>query len=425
MLDAKQLDAFYKFKNGENLFLTGAGGTGKTTLIRRMYEDALRRRKKIQVTALTGCASILLKCKARTIHSFAGIGLGTGSIEDNVKRVRQNSAKVRSWKSIEILVIDEISMMSKKLLELLDGVAKAIRQNNRPFGGIQIIFSGDFFQIRPVGRIDDLDSLAFCFESPLWSILFKKSQHVELTTVFRQKDPIYTKILTQIRNGCLDEEGEEILKSRLNHEIRPKNIHPIQLLPTRKQVDSVNQKELERLDSNTEKIFKMGEICMKDDFSRQRELDFLKKSLLCEESLRLRIGTQVMCIINTTIEDTFLCNGSQGVVQDFSPEGFPVIQFKNGLLTEMKPHEWQSEVFPDVTVCQIPLILAWAITIHKAQGATLESAEIDVGKCIFECGQMYVALSRIKDMEGLFLSSYDRRSLMIDPKVKRFYDQLK
>ena len=416
------LEAIRRFRKGENVFLTGPGGSGKTTLIRRMYEDAIQRKKKVQVTALTGCAAILLKCKARTIHSFAGIGLGNGKIEEIVSRVCQNSQRVRTWKSVQILIVDEISMMSRKLLETLDAVAKKIRQSDKPFGGIQVIFSGDFFQIKPVGRMEEPSTLEYCFESPLWNLLFTKSQHILLTTIFRQKDEEYTKILNQIRNGCLDEEGAQRLRHLMGRMEKETIVKPIKLLPTRRQVDNVNQQELEKLESATEHRFEMVETNpKKESFLYQKELEFLKRSVLCEEVVSLRVGAQVMCIVNKTLNEVFLCNGSQGTVVGFSEDGFPVVQFKNGFKTVMEYHEWQSEVFPEVSISQIPLILAWAVTIHKAQGATLETAEIDVGKSIFECGQMYVALSRIKDMEGLYLKSFDRRSLMVDPKVQAFY----
>lgn len=419
----KQREALQLFRKGENVFLTGPGGTGKTTLIRRMFEDAQKRKMNVQVTALTGCAAILLKCRARTIHSFAGIGLGNGTIEEIISRVKANPNRVKNWKAVQILIVDEVSMMSRKLLQILDQVAKAIRKNDKIFGGIQIVFSGDFYQIRPVGRMEDPESIQFCFESPLWKELFQPNQHILLTTIFRQKDPVYTKILDQIRNGCLDEEGEEILKQLLNKPLEDGLIRPIQLLPTRRQVDWVNKKSIEKLDASTEVIFQMTTSPV-SDIVRQREIDFLKKNLLCEESLCLRKGAQVMCIMNQTIENVFICNGSQGYVKDFSEEGYPIIHFYNGLETEILPHEWKSEVFSDVSVIQLPLILAWAVTIHKAQGATLETAEIDVGESIFECGQMYVALSRLKGLEGLTLKSFDKKSIKVDPKVKAFYSEI-
>lgn len=423
MITETQKLALKKFQKGENLFLTGAAGSGKTTLIRRMHEDAISRKKKIQVTALTGCAAILLKCCARTIHSFAGIGLGTGEFQDVVKRVRLNPSRVKTWKSINILIVDEISMMSKRLLELLDVVARDIRRTDKPFGGIQLILSGDFYQIRPVGRPEEPGSQEFCFESPLWNRLFSPSQHVVLTTIFRQKDPEYTHILTQIRNGCLDDAGEEKLRGILNKKTgTDQPIRPIQLFPTRRQADIVNQREFSVLDPSTEKVFSMENNC--PDKQLQKELEFLKKNVLCEETIRLRKGAQVMLIVNKTFQDIFLCNGSQGTIQSFSSMGNPVVRFQNGFITEIPPHEWRSETNPDVVISQIPLILAWAVTIHKSQGATLEMAEIDVGRSIFECGQMYVALSRIKDMQGLFLKSFDRNSLRVDPKVQQFYQQL-
>lgn len=414
------------FRRGWNIFLTGAGGTGKTTLIRKMFQDAMDRKKRIRVTAMTGCAAVLLKCQARTVHSFAGIGLGTGDPDEIVRRVKSNYLKSREWKAVQILIIDEVSMMSRKLLEILDRLAREIRNDSRPFGGIQVVFSGDFYQIRPVGNMADPLTSQFCFESPVWIKLFTREQHIVLTRVYRQKDPLYTQILCQIRDGNLDRESEDILKGLIDKQPEQDSIiRPIQLLPTRRQVDAVNSTELERLDPQTEKIFSMKMTCPLEKDAYQKELDYLKKNLLCDEELRLRKGAQVMCIVNMNVGDQFLCNGSQGTIQGFSSAGNPIVLFKNGIEIEMKEHEWHSEVYPMVKIEQVPLVLAWAVTIHKAQGSTLECAQIDVGRSVFECGQVYVALSRIKNLDGLFLKSFHPRSIMADPKVKAFYENIK
>lgn len=420
---------------GYNVFMTGSGGTGKTTLIREIHRQAAERNKNIQVAALTGCAAVLLACKARTIHSFAGIGLGTGTIEENVEKVSKNYMRSKSWRQLDILVVDEVSMMSKKLFEMLDAIARKVRRSDRPFGGLQIIFSGDFYQIRPIGN--DPETSAFCFESPLWDKVFGEHQII-LKRIFRQKDPIYANVLNQIREGELDDEIIEMMNKRIDVPIDSGVLRPTRLFPKRRQVDEINLRELNRLSPDTEQVFKMKDetdlpMTKKEAEIRRRfspqdiqnELMSLRRNLMCDPVIHLRAGSQVMCIVNKEYdEDLYLCNGSQGIVKDFTPSGLPIVDF-SGREVIVEPNIWPSEVVPGVGISQIPLILAWAMTIHKAQGATLDMAEIDAGDAIFECGQTYVALSRIKNLSGLYLTSFDPKSIYINPKVKEFYDHLR
>jgi ATP-dependent DNA helicase PIF1 len=165
------------------------------------------------------------------------------------------------------------------------------------------------------------------------------------------------------------------------------------------------------------------------DFTKeqiQTELMYLKSNLRCDETVKLKIGAQVMCIVNIQLSNgDLLCNGAQGIVVDISPQGLPVVKYNNGYQMTMTYYVWQSELIPGVGLSQIPLVLAWAMTIHKAQGSTLELSEIDAGTGIFECGQTYVALSRVKSLEGLYLSSFDARRIRVNRKVQEFYAMLK
>jgi ATP-dependent DNA helicase PIF1 len=157
----------------------------------------------------------------------------------------------------------------------------------------------------------------------------------------------------------------------------------------------------------------------------QTELMFLQSNLRCEEIVKLKVGAQVMCIVNIQLDNgDILCNGAQGIVTDVSIQGMPVVKYKNGYQMTMSPHIWPSELIPGIGVSQVPLILAWALTIHKAQGSTLDIAEVDAGSGIFECGQTYVALSRVKSLEGLYLSSFDAKRVRINKKVQEFYEVL-
>jgi ATP-dependent DNA helicase PIF1 len=432
-LSNEQQQVFDKYIQGENIFITGPGGTGKTALIRSIYKHAISTRKNIQVCALTGCASILLECRAKTIHSWSGIGLGQGEIDAIIKKVIANRNKTQPWKIIDILIIDEVSMMSKKLFDTLNLIGKITRKSYQPFGGIQVIFSGDFYQLPPVGIQDEPDTSRFCFESEDWSSTFQTS--IALTQIFRQNDPIYISVLNQIREGKLKRRSIELLQGYVNRPLPPTK--PTKLYPTRNQVDKINNNEMLKLTGDefqfkTRTHYDLPIVDKKKpsklSFSKEaidQELERMKNSIMCDPITKLKVGTQVMCVVNTEDYGVPLCNGSQGTVIGFVDE-YPNIQFVQLNRTfdcVIKYYTWSSENIEGIGISQIPLIHSWALTIHKSQGTTLDIAEIDVGNGIFECGQTYVALSRIKSLDGLFLSSFDYTKIKINRKVRDFYKQ--
>jgi ATP-dependent DNA helicase PIF1 len=438
-LSYEQKLVFDKYVQGHNIFITGPGGTGKSALIQMIYNNAYSQKKAIQVTALTGCAAVLLNCKAKTLHSWAGIGLGNGTIEQLVNKIKKNKFAKALWKCTDILIVDEVSMLSLKLFNLLNEIGKVIRGNKRQFGGIQLIFSGDFFQLPPVGDRDEPDTQRFCFESDDWNSVFHRDCQIQLVKIFRQTDEIYSTILNQIREGKIRRKSNDLLMQYVGRTFNSNLVaEPTKLFPTRNKVENINNTKMDTL---VGKITEFSIKYVKDlemtklektnrcDFSEkdiQIELDFLAGNLLCDRELKLKIGSQVMCIVNIQSDTELeICNGSQGIVTCFCKiNGCPNVKFNNGVERIMGRHIWTSDKIPGIGVAQVPLILAWALTIHKSQGATMDAAEIDVGSGIFECGQTYVALSRVKSLDGLYLTSFDATRIRINKNVKDFYDSL-
>ena len=437
-LSEEQQIVFDKYIQGENIFMTGPGGTGKSSLIKYIVEDSKKRKKRIDVCALTGCAAVLLECNAKTIHSWAGIGLAKNSVTNVVNKVLNSNYKQKNWLTAQILIIDEVSMMSLKLFEILDKIGKKCRKNEKPFGGIQVIFSGDFLQLPPVGNEGDMDSYKFCFESKLWKETFPNQ--IELKKIFRQKDEQYSKILNQIRKGKISKNSCRILESYVGRKIQEGEIiKPTILFPRKKQAEDLNKVSLNAINEEIHSF--IMEPCKEEQLSLTdkqkhmcafftpeevvREQTFLINNINCEKTLKLKKGAQVMCVVNLDLEtDTPICNGSQGIVEDFTSLGTPIVKFRNGFRRAMSYHVWKSEKIPNVAIKQIPLILAWAVTIHKSQGATLEMAEIDIGNHIFACGQTYVALSRVKNLDGLYLKSFNPFKIKINLKVVDFYNNI-
>ncbi|VEU33680.1 unnamed protein product [Pseudo-nitzschia multistriata] len=425
-----------------NVFVTGSAGTGKSHLLKYIVH-ALQSREsdgtgeaRVGVCAPTGVAAVIVG--GSTLHSFFGIGLGKGSPSSILQKVRKNSSAMDRIDDTDVLIIDECSMMSSELLETLDMVSRRIRNGgvfrDEPFGGMQVIAFGDFFQLPPVYRNDgtkDWTWRPFCFESPVWEDLGLSENVVELREVQRQEHGDFVDLLNKVRIGKVTEQDIRELNRQCligpNNPIPTDGILPTRLYVLNKDVDSENINRLAEL--------KGREIVCKasDNWRQSMPLGTpaatkkkMKESIAMEipDEVRLKIGAQVMLTRNKDLQRN-LVNGSRGVVERIvkGPEGnpVPIVRFDSGLVTKVPPVE--SERFnPDggpgcLVRKQIPLKLAWAITIHKSQGSTLTRASLDISSA-FEYGQCYVALSRVKSLEGLWLEKpASLRHIKVSPQV--------
>ena len=443
LLNAGQEAAYDAIEQGKSIFLTGSGGTGKSFLLNLLYTLLPKQTgRRVALTALTGCASLLLHPKAKTIHSWAGIGLGTDPVEILFAKVKKSNKARTRWMGTDILVIDEISMMTPELFEKLDKVGRKVRRNESiPFGGLQLVLVGDFYQLPPVVRGSETTS--FIFESPLWKDM--RLTMYELTEIVRQKDPAFQNVLNEARRGELTKPSLKILSKRIGLDYSSEKIKPTMLFTRRAQVDSINMAHLKEL-TTERRCFKaittfdptQASIGLSDkDPVVQEAVQKLDANAPYTPELILAIGAQVMLITNLK-PGAGLVNGSRGVVVAFeSPQCFdenekliskndsdllvPIVEFRNHQRIPVGVITWDVPDMPAVKRQQIPLKLAYAITIHKSQGATLDCALIDVGGKTFEYGQAYVALSRVKDLESLYIHDLDPAAFRAHPKVKEFY----
>ena len=356
--------------------------------------------------------------------------------------------KLRQWYSLKVLIVDEVSMMSLKLLLILDKIARRIYNKPKlPFGGLQVIFSGDFYQLPPVNSGNEgPEASMFCFEHQLWFELFPKENNIVLDTIFRQKDEKFLKVLNYVREGRISVSTKKILEDRLCNKEELDNIRKSKVItilsPHRKEVDNINSKSYNELPEDAEKknypiqymkfnaknetIDTMMSVMELDENAIKYEYEFMANNIIADKLIELKVGTYVMCIANVALDcENPIVNGSQGIVVGFK-DGMPLVKFN--YINEpvvVNYYTWISEKNKKLGIKQIPLIYAWAITIHKSQGVTLNDAIMDIGKNIFEYGQTYVALSRVKSLDGLYLRSFDHNKIMANPKVKQFYNNIK
>lgn len=389
---------------GYSVLLTGAAGSGKTYLLRKFIRSARAKGKKVSVTATTGLAATHLG--GTTIHAWSGIGildeLPDGFVEHMSKTRRDIIAKT------DVLVIDEISMLHDFRFGMIDTICRLVRETpDVPFGGLQVVLSGDFFQLPPVNRRGALRQGGFVTNSRSWQemspvICYLLKHH-------RQSDRELIDILDAIRAGDLHRHQAELLLERVDE--RP-SIHTKVTSLYTTNVD-VNRMNAERLEDIAEDVVSYRQVST----GAQNYVASLQKSVLAPENLQLKLGAFVMAVKNAS--DRKYVNGSLGTVIDYeSGTSYPVVQFTNGNVVNMQPDSWEMRDGDKkrASISQIPLRLAWAITVHKSQGMTLDAALIDLQRA-FVPGMGYVALSRVRRLADLYLAGINRMALTVSPEA--------
>lgn len=450
---------------GKSIFFTGSAGTGKSVLLREIIHSLKRKFAKepdrIAVTASTGLAACNIG--GVTLHSFAGIGLGKDEVPELVKFIKRNQKAKQRWLRTKYLIIDEVSMVDGDLFDKLEAIARTIRNSPKPFGGIKIVITGDFFQLPPV---PDRGKVArFAFDSNSWTTAIDHT--IGLHKVFRQKDPEFAAMLNEMREGRLSASSIKAFKALSREPNYDDGLSTTELFPTRAEVETANNARMRNLYGKVH-VFEARDGGTIQDKERR---DKLLANCMAPETLEVKKGSQVMLIKNI---DEQLVNGSLGTVRGFMSEGmwdeyqddhdefdyvqatdakdlnpaqlkkkralqlyagqtlqlYPLVRFSNadGTTRDLlcNRESWKIEL-PNGEVqasrSQVPLILAWALSIHKAQGQTLERVKVDLGK-VFERGQAYVALSRATSMAGLQVLRFDPAKVQAHERVRAFYASL-
>lgn len=396
-----QQEALTILKTGAPVFLTGAPGSGKTHVLNAYIQYLREHDISVAVTASTGVAATHIG--GTTIHSWSGIGIRRIVSDADVDEITQKKYLHKRFREVEVLVIDEISMIDAGALDAVDKVCKAFKKNEKPFGGIQVVLVGDFFQLPPVSREEQV---SFAFQSNAWKqakpiICYLGEQH-------RQEDETLLSLLYAIRKGEGHEQAE-LLRDRLHVEFEDV-VSATKLFTHNVDVDTLNQQELEKLPDD-EHVFFM------ETRGSEKNVSKLVDSCLSPEELVLKPGAVVMCTKNNF--EAGYVNGTIGEVSGFEQDtGYPIIVTNEGKEITIAPTTWAIEDGDKIiaSIEQIPLRLAWAITVHKSQGMSLDAAEIDLSRA-FEYGQGYVALSRVRTLSGLRLLGFNPDALAVNPMI--------
>jgi len=453
MNNSEQQLAFDLYLKGDSFFLTGGAGTGKSFVLKSIISNLRQTQEpdRIGITSLTGVSAIPLN--GRTLHSWTGIGLGDQPVNSLISKIKRNQEAHSRWLRCRVLIIDEISMMNTELFEKLDQIGCQLRMNtSKLFGGIQVILAGDFLQLPPIVG-------AHCFTSPIWKKYVTNT--VYLFRIIRQENTIFRALLSRMRLGQVSLDDQKLLNSRkipFNNKSETNLIKPTCLYPFKKNVDEINTLELKKLISNGCKQFvsypqysivatkqKMAPHSreMNDFNNYQREFGLAAKRPQLFETisganynsvLEFSIGSQVMLTYNLDV-DRGLVNGSRGVVCAIGANSNPIVRFQvhnkntNQVVIVDEDVEISRQTYEIdhyyylIKIQQYPLILAWALTIHKVQSATLNCVETDLSQ-VFSAGQSYVCLSRVQDLDNLYLLGINFSKIRADKSAIEFYQNL-
>lgn len=396
-----QEKALQILKAKQNVFLTGVPGSGKTYTVNKFTEYLRDRGVKYSVTASTGIAATHIN--GTTIHSWSGLGIKEKVGMSDIDAMMLKSYLVKQIASTEVLIIDEISMLSAQQLDCVDFILRNIRQNDSPFGGIQMIFVGDFYQLPPVDKKIGNSPKKFAFEAESWKNAL--TQTCYLTEQHRSNDGTLNMILNHMRAGTITQEHKDIL---LKTEGKTKPV--TKLFTHNADVDQINELELGKIKEKSEVYYMTSD-------GHDVPVAMLKKSCLSPEVLTLKKGAIVMFTRNNF--EAGYVNGTLGKVVEFDKySNYPVVELKDESRITLDKAEWVMEknVRREASVTQIPLRLAWAFSVHKSQGMSLDSAFIDLSGA-FEYGQGYVALSRVVSLDGMWLEGANDKSWLMHPDV--------
>jgi hypothetical protein len=401
-----QAQALEILKTGKNVFVTGPAGSGKTHLINSYIKYLREHDIDMGITASTGIAATHMG--GMTIHSWAGIGIAASLTQGDLENMFEKSYLAKRFERVKVLIIDEVSMLHHFRFDLVNKVLQNMKGNPRPFGGVQVVLCGDFFQLPPVSRKGEPET-HFIYNSESW----KESNFTicYLSEQYRHKDDTVLSILNEIRRGDVSDGSRELLESRFNK--RTTDFEPTRLFTHNADVDTLNDDELAKLKSDEETDYYM------DTKGRDLLVAALKKSCLAPEVLRLKVGARIMCVKNN-FEEGYV-NGTLGVVISCKENQDPVIRTARGAVIKIERAKWSIEEDGKVKaeITQYPLRLAWAITVHKSQGMSLDAVEVDLSKS-FEPGMGYVALSRVRSLEGLTILGMNETALSVHNEVLEF-----
>ena len=425
-------------ENGENVFLTGFAGTGKSYILNKLKNKL---KKNLTITSTTGIAAV--NVKGQTLHSWAGIGLCRNTIFNTVEKIKKRPSQYRQILNCKILAVDEISMLNIEAFEYVNEVLKSVRECDKPFGGIQVLFIGDFFQLPPVEGVGvnragvnavgvndrnyGIEERRYCFDSPLWEEL--NLQNVILKKNYRQSEENFITALAHMRENCLDASDIQLLNTRCT-DMDTYETDILHIFSTNEEANRYNITKFNMIEEPV-RIFRAedgvyrGNKFVTEELTESENyiLEIFSKNCRAEKEIALKSGARVMLLVNMDFNKG-LINGACGIIQSFAENGIE-IKFDNGVAANIPKNTFEY-YYNDRVVAervQYPLKLAYGITIHKSQGMTLDRLVVDCAK-IFERGQAYVAMSRVKTLEGLYIKNFEPAKVLVDSKVAKFYENL-